>query len=255
MSLRLGNTNIAGPQILYSTTGSGTDGAMTQATTTIELDNCVHKTGDETITGNKTISIDNLDLSQNIYFNSWQTFLSQYSAASNPTNVIELYKNPIRDNNGRYIAWNTCVIRPNGTIVNGLYARSTDGNTDVTGELSVLVNKDGNMYATAPASATNGAIVTTVNKTKADRGYFQLGNGMIIQWGLDTMAANVTTASITYPKAFTSGSSYAVLTCHRGSSVTSSMSRPDNNTSTGFTCTYNSSYTNARHFYWIAVGY
>ena len=55
MSLKLGNTDIAGTQVLYSTTGNNTDGAMTQAATTTELDNCVHKTGDETISGVKTV--------------------------------------------------------------------------------------------------------------------------------------------------------------------------------------------------------
>ena len=56
MSLKLGNTNIAGIQVLYSTTGNNTDGAMTQKATATELNNCVHKTGNETITGNKTFS-------------------------------------------------------------------------------------------------------------------------------------------------------------------------------------------------------
>lgn len=56
MSLKLGNTNIAGTQILYSTTGNNTDGAMTQAATTTELNNCVHKTGNETISGVKTFA-------------------------------------------------------------------------------------------------------------------------------------------------------------------------------------------------------
>lgn len=56
MSVKLGNTNIAGTQILYSTTGNNTDGAMTQNATTTELNNTVHKTGDETIGGVKTFT-------------------------------------------------------------------------------------------------------------------------------------------------------------------------------------------------------
>ena len=40
MSLKLGNTDIAGTQVLYSTTGNNTDGAMTQNATTTELNNC-----------------------------------------------------------------------------------------------------------------------------------------------------------------------------------------------------------------------
>lgn len=60
MSVKLGNTNIAGTQVLYSTTGSNIDGAMTQSATTSALStksndiDVVHKTGDETINGQKT---------------------------------------------------------------------------------------------------------------------------------------------------------------------------------------------------------
>ena len=68
MSLKLGNTNIAGTQVLYSITGNNTDGAMTQAATTTVLNNkadnsvvnlkandsaVVHLTGNETINGEK----------------------------------------------------------------------------------------------------------------------------------------------------------------------------------------------------------
>ena len=62
MSVKLGNTNIAGTQVLYSTTGNNTDGAMTQNATTMQLNlkandvNVVHKTGNETINGVKTFS-------------------------------------------------------------------------------------------------------------------------------------------------------------------------------------------------------
>lgn len=62
MSLKLGSTNIAGTQVLYSTTGNNTDGAMTQAITTTQLNlkannaDVVHKTGNEMIGGVKTFT-------------------------------------------------------------------------------------------------------------------------------------------------------------------------------------------------------
>lgn len=64
MSVKLGNTNIAGAQVLYSTTGNNTDGAMTQKATTTQLNlkandaDVVHKTGNENITGTKTFTGD-----------------------------------------------------------------------------------------------------------------------------------------------------------------------------------------------------
>ena len=43
MSLYKGTNLISGHQVLYSTTGSNTDGAMTQSATTTELDNKLNK--------------------------------------------------------------------------------------------------------------------------------------------------------------------------------------------------------------------
>lgn len=62
MSLKLGDTNIAGTQVLYSTIGNNTDGAMTQAITTTQLNlkannaDVVHLAGTEIISGNKSFS-------------------------------------------------------------------------------------------------------------------------------------------------------------------------------------------------------
>lgn len=221
----------------------------------------VHLADTETITGNKTISIDNLNLSQAVYFNSWGSILPQYNAASNPTNLIELYKNVISDNSDRFIAWNMCRIQPNGDVRHGLYARSTDGNTNVTGDISVIVNKNGNKYALAPSSDTNGSIVTTVNKSKAANGYFQLGNGMIIQWGKGTATNSYTNVqTITLPKAF-SNTNYSItfgtlLTAQN--TKCEKMFHIQNKTTTTFQayCSYTGGTNNTTVSpTWIAIGY
>lgn len=65
MSLYKGNNLISGHQVLYSTTGNNTDGAMTQDATTDELNGKVSKSGD-TMTG--ALNIDTTDAATNIDF-------------------------------------------------------------------------------------------------------------------------------------------------------------------------------------------
>ena len=231
MSLKLGNTDIAGTQVLYSTTGNNTDGAMTQAATTTELDNCVHKTGDETISGVKTVD-------SNIISNAdrWN-IISQHNnitLGSAPSSNIWTGIQCQDSSNTEYGLLGVSY-RTTGEMWAQIMA--TLGSTQSA--IRAIVDANNKVFTYAPSSDVNNSIVTTVNKSKANRGYFQLGNGMIVQWGLDTIAANVTTANVTYPKAFTSASSYAVLTCHRGASQTQSMTRPANTSATGFTCNYN----------------
>jgi hypothetical protein len=130
--------------------------------------------------------------------------------------------------------------------------------------VEATVDSSGNCYVKAPASDVNGSIVTTVNKSKAANGYFQLGNGLIIQWGKSTTTNSE--AKITLPKAFTT-TNYAVV----GNS-TQALGNASNRyltgwaqviarTTTNFTM-YMSNFENSywwndveKPFTWIAIGY
>lgn len=84
-----------------------------------------------------------------------------------------------------------------------IIAYKANANSDTQAAvLSITYPASGNPYAKAPASDENGSIVTTVNKSKATNGYFQLGNGMIVNWG--TYGTGSGSATITYSKAYTS---------------------------------------------------
>jgi hypothetical protein len=135
--------------------------------------------------------------------------------------------------------------------------------------LSIVYPATGNPYATAPASDVANSIVTTINKSKAANGYFQLGNGLIVQWGKST--ATSSSGSVTLPKAFSS-TNYAVVINDVMANVPSSQGSNANvvgwgvvqsrstTAFTAFLCNYENSYwwaykESGRTFTWIAIGY
>ena len=103
-------------------------------------------------------------------------------------------------------------------------------------------------YAKAPASDVNDSIVTTVSKTKAANGYFQLGNGLIIQWGRVT--ASRVALTITLPKAFSSATSYSI------SAITNNGKAAFSTPQTATTFTLDASGgIDTTSLKWIAIGY
>lgn len=100
------------------------------------------------------------------------------------------------------------------------YKANSSSDTTST-SLQVVYPASGNPYITAPNSDVNGSVVTTVNKSKADNGYFQLGNGLIIQWGkTSNLNNNPNNPTITtLPKAFTSTNYKVMLTIDSGTST------------------------------------
>ena len=110
-----------------------------------------------------------------------------------------------------------------------------------------------NITVSAPASDVNGSIVTTVNKSKAANGYFQLGNGMIVNWGsVSSWTSNV--AQVTFSKAFTTTRQVAIA---RSAGATTTNDGGDyyvrDISNTGFDI-YRTS-TNTGAVSWIAIGY
>lgn len=77
----------------------------------------------------------------------------------------------------------------------------------LAGTETITGTKTFNAVAYGKASDAVNSIVTTVNKSKAANGYFQLGNGMIINWGTQTHSSAA--INVTFAKAFTS-TNYAV---------------------------------------------
>lgn len=171
MSLKLGNTNIAGTQVLYSTTGNKTDGAMTQKATTDELNNCIHKTGNETISGVKKFT-DDIFITDND--NIGATINLQSPVASSL--LLEIPGD----------TWASLNVQPNTTGVLLTYG-------DRSGYIPLYCGASGNI---------NTAITTTsisLNSVK-------FGNGVIINWG--TLSSGKT---ITYDIPFTGSDTYTLV--------------------------------------------
>lgn len=175
--------------------------------------NVVHKTDNETIAGTKTFSSDP-------YIKNASPFLYLEDTAQTKGTA------PSAD------GWSAVTFHDtNGTIMGRcrqLYAADKSNrvelqvhkaNSSSDTDYSVMGIKylaSGNAYGYAPNSDVNGSILTTVNKSKSSNGYFQLGNGLIVQWGTagDINGYN----TITFPKAFTS-TNYRVVATQLGSNA------------------------------------
>ena len=103
-------------------------------------------------------------------------------------------------------------------------------------------------YAKAPSSDVNGSIVTTVSKTKAQNGYFQFGNGLIVNWGVvDGGDGKV----INFPKAFTTTNYSIVMTYNVNASGSNYGLAAKVKSKTTTNCTV---YGDTKSL-WIAAGY
>lgn len=198
MSVKLGNINIAGTQVLYSLKGNNTDGAMTQASTTAELNNCVTKTGTETITGDKTFT-GNLTIpaetlvAKQAYHGVDEGGELQFEVG---TNSPLLDKVKVDVYQGRF--------RVFGTASNG--------------DVREIINADiENNNLRAPASDANDSVITTLAHTFQLLGdgnsYVKLGNGLIIQWGY---VSTGTTHTVNFLTPFSHGISYLCVPVVRG---------------------------------------
>ena len=213
--------------------------------------NVVHRTGNETIGGVKRFS---------------ENIITDINATRNVAPSTTQYGGiGIRDNANNLFASMVASMdtSKNAAVFLRVFNPSNTSTSDAT-YMSLHYNADGSTFVTAPASDVNTSIVTTVNKSKAANGYFQLGNGLIIQWGKSTTTNSE--AKITLPKAFTT-TNYAVV----GNS-TQALGNTSNRyltgwaqviarTTTNFTM-YMSNYENSnwwndveKPFTWIAIGY
>ena len=143
----------------------------------------------------------------------------------------------------------------NGRIIIG---NSTSDNIDITTDTINALNNgsvtDLNLNTQGGSVNINGRLaLTEINFLHNQNGYFQLNNGLIIQWGWQDVVPSAQTRVVTFPISFPNA--LLSVTCQRiEEEVYSSYSTSVGNTSkTGFTYYSN----NARYgaFYWISIGY
>ena len=213
----------------------------------------VHKNENETITSLKTIQItdDNKNLVDSLYIKNPNltadtmldtgdngrciTFTDKNNVA---LGYLEFYSFGLDSESGakRYMAINAC----------------KGGKSKA--QISIGFDESENIYTTAPACDMNGSIVTTVNKSKASNGYFKLGNGLIIQWGITpNIGGNGTVCTL--PIAFTT-TNYSVTAITSGTFNENSIGLTGKTTTT-FTLVergYDGGWHNVPN-YFIAIGF
>ena len=98
-------------------------------------------------------------------------------------------------------------------------------------------------------------IISTQSSNIAQNGYLKLSNGLIIQWGSETVSSSGP-FNLTFPIAFSSATSYSIVKTYNSSGSDDIMCKEVsfyNFTATGAT-TYNI-IANSNSFQWIAIGY
>lgn len=210
----------------------------------------VHLTGTQSISGTKTFNADIYQKKANTRLYMYNTDCVKGTApASTKSQALEF-----RDNNNNLLgAVYSAYYTDKRTAVRIITNRTNSSSDTEQASLDVIYPASGDPYATAPASDVDGSIVTTVNKSKATNGYFQLGNGMIVNWGsVTSWTSNV--AQVTFSKAFTTTRQVAIA---RSAGATTTNDGGDyfvrGISNTGFNM-YRTS-TNTGGVSWIAIGY
>jgi hypothetical protein len=200
--------------------------------------NVVHRSGNETIGGTKTFS-DNV--------------ITEIPMTRGTGHANDIYGGyGIHDSNGNLfaslIAKSTAgsgtgnTTPGNSSVFLRVYNPNNTSSSDAV-YLQLIYGTDGSSYATCPASDKNGSILTTTGKTKAANGHYELGNGLIINWGTDNGSGSRT---IRFSKSFTS-TNYKIVGISHGNSycVVDTSSKTTSTVSVG----------NSVGFDWIAIGY
>lgn len=202
----------------------------------------VHLLGTETITGTKTFQADPI-----IKNGAPRLYISDPNQTKGTANGTQWSAVEFQDNNGARLG----LVRQlnDSTKLNRVEflvekANASGDNSQAT--MSLYYPASGNPYATAPASSVANSIVTTIAKnwdSTNKKGYYQLGNGLIVQWGFSDTSGTVT---VRFPKAFTT-TNYTIV----GISYGATICVVDKNSKTTDTV----SVGNTVGFDWLAIGY
>lgn len=204
-------------------------------------------TGDETIEGQKTFTDSITQANSEASFNSLSMKDLGLEASTIPETLRKRIFALVDSLNQNIVEVN--LIRDTSNVRATMRAiNAVAGNEAI---LAVRADDNGTTYATAPASAQNGSIVTTSASSKGRNGYFYLGNGQIVQWGYNSSFGTDTT--VTYPRSFSSSTSYAVVPVILSSSAYGYPTYVKAQTATNFTGRRNDG--NKTPILWIAVGY
>lgn len=171
----------------------------------------------------------------------------------------------VYDKNGHRIGKFECSQRSDGSFETIINATNLDGNN---GQIAVAIAPNGTVSTRAPTPASSDnttKIATTAfvksvlsssgnglaTISKARSGYCQFTNGLIVQWGYSSSFG--TDSTITFPKSFSSATSYTVLASPISSTAYGYPTYMKAQTATN--CTGRRNDGNKPATQWLAIGY
>lgn len=195
-------------------------GAVRAEEAEARIGDVVHKDGEETITGQKTFETTNektlnlvakdIDTSYIPLTDSTQAIVSIRDVLGNIMGYIFAHNfatghqqvgfqaHRVVDGVDKYVSF-LCGVDGNGTPYTKAYTPTNDTNSDQVATTAWVKN----------ILKTSGVGLATFSK--AQKGYYQFTNGLIINWGY--LGEGGTDATLTYAKAFSSATSYGACVC------------------------------------------
>jgi hypothetical protein len=239
-------TSAPTPTDSYSTTSG------TQITTTGWVgSNFVNVAGTQTITGEKTftkgVTVHRSDP------RVWLENTDAIKGTAPSSNLVSAFQ--FRDKNHELLGSVHSQYQTDKKIITQLLAYKANSASDTASvRMGVGYNYAGKEITFAPACDDYDSIVTTIGNSKAENGFFKLGNGLIIQWGRvsNTNNQNIT---LTFPTPFTS-TNYSINAMR--TSITGGGYSYDGITGVSSRATTSCvlySYYGSSSYDWIAIGY
>lgn len=211
------------------------------------LSNYVTLNTTQTISGAKTFTADPNVTRDSAGFNLNASNITKGTA---PSADVLYSRYRFRDKDGELMSSVYGIYRSNKSNQIGFEVRKANAAADTAyTRLGIGVMADGSYYTTCPTCDDAGSIVTTVNKSKATNGYFQLGNGLIVQWGYKANSGTHT-VTVTLPKAFTTTNYAVTISRYANEWAEAVVMQTNNYTKTSFDFT-----ANDPGVHWIAIGY
>ena len=202
MTIRKGSSIIAGSgpvdQVYDATSDHAQSGIAVASAVSSKANNSdvVHKSGNETIDGFKTITSDlvrkmgGLDVTTAPLSDQYINWISP------------------EDENGVYVGFFGTSYYIDETLNSRLGVTRYVNGQPIYTEVRASIRKDGTKSSYAPPSDAVDSIVTTTGINKSENGYVKLGNGLIVQWG--TATCNSGNNNVSFPTAF-SNTNYRIV--------------------------------------------
>lgn len=163
------------------------------------LDNAVVKlTGTQTIAGTKTFSSDPYikNASAQLYMDDTQQTKGTAPSADVWSSVT------FHDANGNLMGRCRQIYAADKSNKVELQVHKANSSSDTdSATMGIKYPSSGSAYGFAPNSDVNGSILTTIDKTKATKGHFWLGNGMLVNWG-KVAADDTDVQTVSFDKAY-----------------------------------------------------